>query len=56
MYNQQLATKGQTSSKLFFQADVSSKKGMNKFNFTTCPIVLVPVLAESEDTNKTFQN
>ena len=28
--------KGQTNSKCFFQADVSSKKRMNIFNFTTC--------------------
>ena len=28
--------KGQTNSKWFFQADVSSKKRTNKFDFTTC--------------------
>ena len=28
-------TKGQTNSKLFFQANVSSKKQTNEFNFTT---------------------
>ena len=30
-----LYSKGQTKSKLFFQADVSSKKRTNEFNFTT---------------------
>ena len=32
--------KGQTKSKWFFQADVSSKKWTNKFDFTTCWLVL----------------
>ena len=48
--------KGQTNLKLFFQADVSSKKRTNKFDFTTCRLVFVRFLEESEDTNKTFQN
>ena len=48
-------TKGQTNSK-FFQADVSSKKRTNKFDFTTCQLVFVRFLEESEDTKKTFRN
>ena len=51
---------GQTKSKWFFQADVSSKKNqMNEFNFTT----MIPqvdlfsfILEEIEDTKKTFRN
>ena len=39
---------------VFFQADVSSKKRTNKFNFTTCRLVFVRFLEESEDTEKTF--
>ena len=46
--------KGQTNSKWFFKADVSSKKRMNKFNFTTCQLVFVRFLEESEDTKKTI--
>ena len=46
----------QTNSKLFFQADVSSKKQMNKFDFTNCRLVFVRFLEESEDTKKTFRN
>ena len=34
-------TKGQTNSKWFFQAEVSSKKQTNKFDFTTCRLVFV---------------
>ena len=34
-------TIAQTNSKWFFQADVSSKKQTNKFNFTTCRLVFV---------------
>ena len=48
--------KGQTNSKLFFQADVSSKKRTNKFDFTTCLLVFVRFLEESENTKKTFRN
>ena len=48
--------KGQTNSKWFFQADVSSKKWTNKFDFTTCELVFVRFLEESEDTIKTFRN
>ena len=44
------AAKGQTNSKLFFQANISSKKGTNKFDFTTCRLVFVGFLEESEDT------
>ena len=49
-------TNGQTISKWFFQADVSSKKRTNKFDFTTCRLVFVRFLEESEDTKKTFRN
>ena len=49
-------TKGQTKSKLFFQADVSSKKRTNEFDFTTMRLVFVRVLEEIEDTKKTFRN
>ena len=46
-------TKGQTNSKWFFQAEVSYKKRMNKFDFTTCRLdVFVRFLEESEDTKK----
>ena len=48
--------KGQTNLKLFFQADVPSKKRTNKFDFTICRLVFVRFLEESEDTKKTFQN
>ena len=48
--------KGQTKLKWFFQADVSSKKRTNKFNFTTMRLVFVRFLEEIEDTNKTFRN
>ena len=48
--------KGQTNSNWFFQADVSSKKRTNKFNFTTRQLVFVRFLEESEDTKKTFWN
>ena len=46
--------KGQTNSKYFFQANVSCKKQTNKFDFTTCQLVFVCFLKESEDTKKTF--
>ena len=49
-------TKGQTNSKLFFQANVSSKRRTNKFDFTICQLVFVHFLEESEDTKKTFRN
>jgi len=39
---------------MFFKADVSSKKGTNKFDFTTCQIVFVRFLEENEDTEKNF--
>ena len=45
--------KGQTKSKRFFQADVSSKKRTNKFNFTTMNLVHVRFLEEIE---KAFRN
>ena len=48
--------KGQTNSKLFCQADVSSKKRTNKFDFTTCRLVFVRFLEESEHTKKAFRN
>ena len=49
-------TKGQTKSKWFFQADVSSKKRTNEFDFTTMRLVFVRVLEEIDDTKKTFWN
>ena len=51
-----VSPKGQTNKKLFFQADVSSKKRTNKFDFTTFRIVFVCSLEESEDIKKTFRN
>ena len=48
--------KGQTNSKLFFQADVSSKKKTSKSDFTTCRLVFVRFLEESEDNKETFRN
>ena len=48
--------KGQTNSKGFFQAKISSKKRMNKFELTTRRLVFVHFLEESEDTKKTFRN
>ena len=53
--SKKLNTKGRTNSKLFFQADVSSKKQTNKFDFTTCRLVSVCFLEESGDTKKTFR-
>ena len=47
--------KGQTKSKVFLQADVSSKKRTNKFNFTTMRLVFVRFLEESEDTTRHFE-
>ena len=47
--------KGQTNSKWFFQANVSSKKRTTKFDFTTCRLVFVRFLEESEDTKKIFR-
>ena len=52
-------TKGQTNSKLFFQANVSSKKQTSGFYFTTMkPQVafFVRFLEEIEDTKKIFRN
>ena len=37
---------GQTNSKLFFQADVSSKKRTNEFDFTTMRLVFVRFLKD----------
>ena len=48
--------KGQINSKIFFKADVSSKKRTNKFDFTPFRLVFVRFLEESEDTEKTFRN
>ena len=48
-------TKGQTNSKLFFQANVSSKKQTNKFNITTMRLIFVRFLEEIEDIKKTFR-
>ena len=44
--------KGHTHSKLFFQANVSSKKRTNKFVFTTCRLVFIRFLEESDDISK----
>ena len=41
--------------KLFFQADISSKKSTNKLDFTTCRLVFILFLEESEDTKKHFE-
>ena len=50
-------TKGQTNSKLFFQKlTFLPKKRTNKFDFTTCRLVFLRFLEESEDTKKTFRN
>ena len=49
------SSKGKTKSKQFFQADVSSKKRMNKFYFTTMKPCFFSFL-EVEDTKKTFRN
>ena len=52
-------TKGQTSSKWFFRAVVSSKKRMKEFYFTAMkPQVdlYLFVLEEIEDTKKTLRN
>ena len=49
-------SKGQTKSKRFFQADVSSKKQRKEFNFTTMRLVFVRFLEEIEDTKKAFRN
>ena len=49
-------SKGQTKSKLFFQAGVSSKKRTHEFNFTTMRLIFVRFLEEIEDTKKTFRN
>ena len=55
-----LITKGQTKSKLFFQADVSSKKRTNEFYITTMKpqvdLFLFVFLEEIEDNKKTFRN
>ena len=48
-------SKGQTNSKLFFQAEVFSKKRTNKFDFTTCRLVFVRFLEESEDAKRHFE-
>ena len=45
-------TKGQTNSKLFFQANVSSKKQTNKFNITTMRLIFVRFLEEIELLNQ----
>ena len=52
------AAKGQTISKWFFQAKVSSKKWANEFYFTTMKAqhVFVRFLEEIEDTKTTFWN
>ena len=48
--------KGQTNSKYFFQADISSKKRTHKFDFTTFRLVFIRFLEESEDNKKTIRN
>ena len=61
-FNPVQGPKGQTKSKWFFQADISSQKRTNEFDFTT----MIPqvdlfsfcffFLEEIEDTKKTFRN
>ena len=55
-----LIAKGLTKSKWFFQADVSSKKRTNKFDFTTMitqvDLFSLCFLEEIEDIKKTFRN
>ena len=51
-----MTTKGQKKLKLFFQADVSSKKRRNEFYFTTMKPQVDLFLEEIEDTKKTFRN
>ena len=52
--------KGQTNSKLFFQANVSSKKTNKRIRLyyfgTSGRLVFVWFLEEIEDTKKTFRN
>ena len=60
VYKRLVKVKDQTKSKLFFQANVSSKNRLNEFNFTT----MIPqvdlfsfiFLEEIEDTKNTFLN
>ena len=47
--------KGQTKSKLFFQADISSIK-RNYYDIFSGRLVFVRFLEEIEDTKKTFRN
>ena len=39
-----------------FKQTFLPKKGSNKFDFTTCRLVFVHFVEESENTKKTFQN
>jgi hypothetical protein len=48
--------KGQTNSKLFVQADVSSKKRTNNFDLYYLSTCFRSFLEESEDTKKTLRN
>ena len=49
--------KGQTNSKLFFQADISSQKQTNECTMIPkCWLSFVRFLEEIEDTKKTFRN
>ena len=50
------STKGQTNSKWFFKAKVSLNERTDKFDFTTCWLVFVRFLEESEDTKKKSWN
>ena len=51
-----LFTKGQTNSRLFFQAHVSSKNWAKKFDFNTCRLVIICFLEESKGTKQTLRN
>ena len=48
-------SKGQTKSKLFFQADVSSKKRTNEFNFTTIRLVFVCIWRKLKTPKRHFE-
>ena len=50
-----MSNKGQTNSKWFFQADISSIKRTNKFDFTTCQLVFVRFLKKVKTTKIHFK-
>ena len=49
-----VVAKGQLISKCPFGVIVSTKIPTKKFDFTTCRLVFICLLEESEDTKKTF--